>query len=463
MQGVMENVTKMTRGMTIPPEIPRFVRQKIEGELGEMWKMALKKASELEHEGLYALEHELRERTLKLAGQMLEAILERTAGTGFIGTKIACEHCGKSARFMNHRAKTILSLVFPFTIRRAYYWCQHCGWSLCPLDRILAVEGSTLSPGLKEAVVRVNAEVPFERAEELLKKLSGIVYDKKDAREVTETLGQELEEQSHKEIETISKISQEPKKLMATPRETPQAPERLYISPDGTTVPTEEGWKEVKVASIFNANIPKPGQDPVRERTRYAAGLEDAETFGKRLYAEALKQGLEAAQEIVFLGDGARWIWNEFANWLVKKRVEIVDFFHASEKIWAAAHAVFGETSPKAKAWAEHWVGVLYKGETDKVIAALKRLKAKGQTKNLVEQFVGYFVTNKERMRYGEFRKKGYFIGSGVTESSCKHLVASRLKQAGMCWTRKNVQAILQVRLAILNERWDHLWKPCLN
>ena len=45
-------------------------------------------------------------------------------------------------------------------------------------------------------------------------------------------------------------------------------------------------------------------------------------------------------------------------------------------------------------------------------------------------------------------------------ESSCKNLVGSRLKQAGMRWTRQGAQAILQLRLAILNDRWDHLWGP---
>ena len=179
---------------------------------------------------------------------------------------------------------------------------------------------------------------------------------------------------------------------------------------------------------------------------------------------EALKQGLEKAKEVVVLADGGPWIWHEAEINLPKERVEIIDFYHAKERLWNTAKAVYGEGSSKARKWAEHWSGVLYKRDAEAVLSALRRLHPKdSDARSIVHQTIGYFQTHQMRMRYGYFRRHGYFIGSGVTESSCKHLVGSRLKQAGMCWNKVNVQAILQARLALLNERWDYLWKPAWN
>ena len=43
-----------------------------------------------------------------------------------------------------------------------------------------------------------------------------------------------------------------------------------------------------------------------------------------------------------------------------------------------------------------------------------------------------YFATNRERMRYPEFRKKNLFVGSGVIEAGRKAVIGSRLKRSGM-------------------------------
>ena len=245
------------------------------------------------------------------------------------------------------------------------------------------------------------------------------------------------------------------------PRELAKVPERLYFSPDGTTIHTEAGWKEVKVGAVFTTAVPEPGEDPVREVTRYVGTLEDSEAFGRRFYVEGLKLGLGENPEVVVIADGAHWIWNEADKNLPENRVEIIDFYHASEKLWTAAKLAFGEESPETKKWAEKQAHRLKRGGFNQVLNALEHLPIRGKEAKAVQrQIIGYFKTNRHRMRYGEFRKKGYFIGSGVVESSCKHLVAARLKQAGMRWTKKGAQSILQLRLACLNQRWDHLWLP---
>ena len=73
---------------------------------------------------------------------------------------------------------------------------------------------------------------------------------------------------------------------------------------------------------------------------------------------------------------------------------------------------------------------------------------------------IGYFETNRQRMDYPTYRKKGMHIGSGVVEAACKCVVGTRCKRSGMRWTNTGLQAILNTRCLLLNERWDDYWRP---
>jgi hypothetical protein len=46
-------------------------------------------------------------------------------------------------------------------------------------------------------------------------------------------------------------------------------------------------------------------------------------------------------------------------------------------------------------------------------------------------------------MRYPDFRKKNWFVGSGVIEAGCKTVIASRRKRSGMFWTVRGARACL--------------------
>ncbi len=69
-----------------------------------------------------------------------------------------------------------------------------------------------------------------------------------------------------------------------------------------------------------------------------------------------------------------------------------------------------------------------------------------------------YIKDNEEEMRYDEFRRRGYDIGSIVAEGSCKHVVGKRLKQSGKIWSRPGSSSTLALRISWLNREWDRLW-----
>jgi len=68
---------------------------------------------------------------------------------------------------------------------------------------------------------------------------------------------------------------------------------------------------------------------------------------------------------------------------------------------------------------------------------------------------IGYLENDREQMRYDEYLKAGYPIGSGVAEGACRHLVKDRMEQTGMRWTASGARAMLHLRTTYLNDPWD--------
>jgi hypothetical protein len=108
------------------------------------------------------------------------------------------------------------------------------------------------------------------------------------------------------------------------------------------------------------------------------------------------------------------------------------------------------------KKWVKSRLNQLIEGE---VITSLSELScAKADVMEVIADNITYFTNNKERMRYNEYRNKGYHIGSGTVESACKHVVGQRLKQAGMTWSVRGADAIPQLRILWKNGEWRNFW-----
>jgi hypothetical protein len=434
--------------------MPEWLEEKLMQQLRMAYAYSVEQSSKIPRDGFKALEEGLEERVREVGIQLLQAGIERGLGKGYSGSRVACE-CGGRKRYVEDREKVVTTRLGDARARRAYYHCAECKEGTVPLDEMLDIVGSSFSPGVREMICLTAAEIPFERGRRWLKEIAGLRVSVEESRLIAEAKGRELEGQAQAEIERVWQ-AKTPK-----PREIGRAPERLYLSPDGTHVPVrgEKEWKEIKVGTVFTAPVPARGQEPVRERTRYVAGFENAELFYRRLYVEALKQGIEEAAEVVVIGDGADWIWKNAEISLPGHRIEIIDFYHASEKLWTLARCVWGDESAQAKRWAGRWSDKLYVGKVKETIAAMRRIRCKAKAARETQRTtVDYFEKNRRRMDYGRLRKQGYFIGSGVTESSCKHLIGARFKQAGMHWNKPDAQAIVQLRIAMLNDRWAYQW-----
>ena len=129
--------------------------------------------------------------------------------------------------------------------------------------------------------------------------------------------------------------------------------------------------------------------------------------------------------------------------------------FHAKERIWDAANAVYGKGSDLAREWADRRCGALEAGCVQDVIDALER---HGNADEAVKA-AGYFENNRARMAYARFRRSGLCVTSGVIESGCRRIVCSRLKRGGMHWTVAGANAIMALRCSILSGRFEDFWE----
>jgi hypothetical protein len=97
------------------------------------------------------------------------------------------------------------------------------------------------------------------------------------------------------------------------------------------------------------------------------------EQAGAWLYAEAVWRGIDPAKELVVcLGDGAPSNWSQFGRHF-PQRVEVLDWYHAVEHLWAAGKDRWVEDSAQGREWVEGRKQELWEGRVEAVLAALSR------------------------------------------------------------------------------------------
>ena len=182
--------------------------------------------------------------------------------------------------------------------------------------------------------------------------------------------------------------------------------------------------------------------------------LGDADTVFSLLWARLRELGwLGTHTVVVIIGDGAEWIWKRAA--MFPQRCEILDFWHAVEHAWEFARLSYGEASHQAERWVHTIAEVLRAGKVQSVICRLERMRPKSpEARESLDGLIRYYRENASRMRYDEYLRLGYGIGSGAVESAHKQVVHARFRQPGMRWSEAGARRLLALRLLLLNQDW---------
>lgn len=181
-----------------------------------------------------------------------------------------------------------------------------------------------------------------------------------------------------------------------------------------------------------------------------------------KLHAEALRCGLMQAREVFVVADGGVWIWNLKAE-RFPHATGVLDFYHASQHLWACAHALFGKEGDAARRWVEPLLHQLrHGGEAGvlRTLAGLDELLAclDEEAREAARREAAYFDTHREHLHYEAVSARGCPAGSGRMESTCAQL-QGRLKRTGQFWTPEGKENLLALELARRNDDWEELWK----
>jgi hypothetical protein len=349
-----------------------------------------------------------------------------------------------------------------FELTRDYYYHPSKSQGRYPADAALGLEGA-YTPALARLICLEGAdESSYEKASSHLQETGGMSVSGRQIQRVVQRVGAAAVAWQKRE----------------SPPRVCDAPV-MYVSADGTGVPMRrrelEGragkqpdgsakTRQVYLGCVFTQHQTDEEGHPIRDfaSTSYVSSLDGVEDFGLWLRREALRRGMGGAKKVVLLIDGASGL-EKMGKDYFPGELQIVDFYHGLEHLEEVLKLLWEKTDPQFKKHRQRWIKSLLKDGVERIIAQARRLATARPNAAEIEKALGYFERNQERMRYGSFRRQGYFIGSGVIEAGCKTVVGSRCKQSGMFWSTPGAEHVLAFRCIHHSHRTAAFWKDHLN
>jgi hypothetical protein len=389
-------------------------------------------------------------------------------------SEIRC-NCGGQLRYQRMREAKLISVFGKVSYKRAYYAGCQCQKGEAPLDEEYGLKPGAFKAGLAQLMALTGIAFSFEESEKWLSEFLLFEISENSIRSETEGLGLIQKQADEQAIES----SQDEKALQERLRRMPKnTPVRLYGSIDaakvrieprakqGKVVPDHENWRDMKVGCWYQAEPVLKMYQSKRQKAKaerdgtvfrttdhhYFCDICPADQFGKLLWASGCENWADLVPELVFVCDGAVWIWDLVSHYYQNAK-QIVDWYHAEDHLKKLAEAVFASRDER-RAWLDPVTELLWQGQVEDVILVCESLEAQHPH---VQPTALYFANNAERMRYAQFRAQGYLIGSGTIESGCKQIVTQRLKRSGAQWTVDGAVQTAKARAAWLSGDWASL------
>lgn len=371
--------------------------------------------------------------------------------------------CGGSAKFVNWRPKSLVSLFGEIRLPCSYYHCRSCQTSQQPWDQVLGLTKRRVTPAAEEAITLAGLLTSFgQAARQTLLQLTGIRVSESTVRRVTEDAGEELG-QALCEKQTFG-----PTKTWPWQRDA-QGQGCAYASIDHVSVP-QQGARGAKadgrmaaVAMVYNPQSEHEENRPRATReVRYLAGLYELDALSLLLRRQAAQVGWDAAPQQLVLSDAGNGL-EDFGRKSFPLATSILDFYHASEHVTEMAKALEPRDDKAAARQLQVWCHQLKHDGGAALLAEWEQLDVSGwspERQEIYRRQTQYFRNHQHRMNYPRFIRNGWQIGSGPVESGCKRLVTLRLKGPGMRWKPRGTTTLCHLRALLLGEpgQWENYW-----
>ena len=224
---------------------------------------------------------------------------------------------------------------------------------------------------------------------------------------------------------------------------------------DGSYIVTRsDGWKETKLGRVFKAT----DNYALSEKRNTIKTSNDMAHIGECTdFLEKFSPTIVHLSCLVCIADGALWFW----KWLSDCHpyaVQILDFFHAYEKICQWSLTVIKDKSHR-DLWNISMKELLLNDQVTEVIIQIQNTGCQGDSLEKRQALLTYLENNSSRMTYKTFSEKGYLIGLGAMEAAHRNVIQQRMKRSGQRWTIQGGQQVLNLRTSYLSNQWDRVIK----
>jgi len=319
------------------------------------------------------------------------------------------------------------------TILGNQYYCPNCDNYQMTADQQLQLVSRQMTPRLALIVAMCSASWPYQVASAFLSFLLAVSV-------------------SAKTCENILKDEQlQPKPLEADPLDLPPG----VVTMDGILVRGRKAasWLEMKVGSFFS-NVVEVSRDrrEVMDSSFVAGAMKDWKDFVGPVTEEAQRRGLDMTEAVEFVADGAEGIWQVQQTVFPYARPRL-DLYHSKCKVGERTKQAY-KRNPKRDQHQQHLQECLQQGLVDEAISYIhKRMPKYEYRKEAALKLIEYLKRHKGKIpNYEQVKAEGGTRSSGLTEKANDLIVARRMKEGIMHWTREGAEPVLRHRTAFINK-----------
>ena len=450
-------------------------------------------SNEATNQPLHEVEDQLFKHLLKIGKILLNGFL-MNKGSGKKDSFVT--QVGEKIPYHSTKERKYLSIFGDLKISRAYFWKSGMQGH-CPLDAELNLPAHHHSYLLDKWIQRRVTEGPYEESIESICDLLDQKVTKRLVQQITAEASQEVESYYSQKTDFEDEgshlvVQADCKGVIMVPQERPEAKSKeefvrrakgvskkgirrdAVVTTDFSVDPVHRTPEEL-LEGLMLINSDRKKEEKVSQtkkqncRNKQVAGT----MFGKEKAFKDLADRLKARdphckKPIFILIDGApsleKGLKKEFREreWLTRVRGCCLDIVHATEYLWDASTALYGETSNRRVFWVRAALLKVLNSKIETVIKELKKKIAKGALSAFVvrrlTRSITYFENHKHMMDYKQYLNEGYPIASGAIEGACNTLVKDRTDRSGMQWTKKGAAAVINLRSVQCNKDWNEYW-----
>lgn len=453
-----------------------FNSEEIVQDIRTEFESMLRYVQESEERTADAVERSLFQQLLGLGGQLMLLFFSLRAG--------ACPHTplatedGSEVSYHSEKKRNYYSIFGKLPFWRPYFYTQGIGGA-SPLDEQLSLGDDCYSDLVRELAEYLGVDVTYAKVNHIFARLLGQglstqaigsmmaedavdvepYYEQKRAPDVVSEAAILVAQADGKGVPMVREKPAVPKARLGKGGKRSKKKEAMVTS--SYTIAPHPRIPEAVVASFFGQDLsplPSSQRHSHPQNKQVWATLAGKDTALVRLASQVAKRDDAHIQHRVALTDGCAALQQRMQKYLPDFTL-VLDFVHASEYLWKAANALFGEQSPQRNPWVEAQALQILSGRTHQVIADLQSLldkprRSQAQRKALTSA-ANYFQRNRPYMDYHLYLAQGWPIASGVIEGACRHLVKDRCELSGMRWTQEGVENLLRLRAVAENGDWD--------